>query len=338
MAERKERLIRILQLMEKTDEKTPMNSIQILQGLDEYTLGEIDRRAVYRDISMLQYCGYNIVSCKDKRKGWYMQSHAFEDWEIKIMMDAVQQAKCVSIKEANDIKKKLLKLTSNRGRSRFGHLIIPKTGNISNAVSLGNYIEIMLEAMYSKKKIEFQYTEINNDMKSVLRKEGRIYKLNLYTLYWSNNNYYLIGAHDKYNELTYYRLDRVINLRESEERMIAPEEKLGPNPDWYIQEYIEKTVNNFSGKEIKIELEYTPSQGINGIILDFIGKQVAVHHSKDGKCRVKFSKMESETLVGWLVEYSDEVKVVKPDILREKVIRKLEEGLKTYRQNEKIST
>ena len=317
--------------MEQTDEKTPMNSIQILHQLDEYTLGEIDRRAVYSDISMLQYCGYNIVSCKDKRKGWYMEKHAFDDWEIKIMMDAVQQAKCVSVKEANDIKNKLLKLTSNRGRSRFWHLIVPKTGNISNEASLGRYIEIMLEAMYSKKKIEFQYTEINNDMKPILRKEGNIYKLNLYTIYWSNNNYYLIGAHDKYTELTYYRLDRVINLKESEEKMILPEEKLGPNPELYIQDYIEKTVNNFSGKEIKIELEYIPSPGINGIILDLIGKQVSVQHMKDGRCRVRFSKMESETLVGWLVEYSDKVKVIKPDVLKKRVISKLEEGLKTYK-------
>ena len=59
--ERKEKLIRVLQLMESTDEKSPMNANQIVEKLDdEYTLGDIDRRSIYRDISMLQYCGYKI--------------------------------------------------------------------------------------------------------------------------------------------------------------------------------------------------------------------------------------------------------------------------------------
>ena len=67
-----------------------MNASQIVEKLDsEYNLGDVDRRSVYRDISMLQYCRYRISQCKDKRKGWYMEKHAFDDWEIKIMMDAV---------------------------------------------------------------------------------------------------------------------------------------------------------------------------------------------------------------------------------------------------------
>ena len=40
------------------------------------------------------------------------------------MMDAVQQARCVSETEAADIREKLLKLTSNRGRSRFSHMML----------------------------------------------------------------------------------------------------------------------------------------------------------------------------------------------------------------------
>ena len=197
--ERKEKLIRVLQLMETTDEKSPMNANQIVEKLDsEYTLRNVDRRSIYRDISMLQYCGYQITQCKDKRKGWYMEKHAFDDWEIKIMMDAVQQAKCVSVDETAAIRKKLLDLTSKRGRSRFSHLMRPVADNSEVNEAVGSYIETMLEAMFLHKKIEFQYTEITNDMEKVLRREGKIYRLNLYTIYWSSNNYYLIGAHDNH--------------------------------------------------------------------------------------------------------------------------------------------
>ena len=180
--ETKEKLIRVLQLMQTTDEKTPMNATQIVEKLStEYELEGVNRKSIYRDIALLQDCGYDIVQTEDKRSGWYMNTHAFADWQIKIMMDAVQQARCVSINEAMQIRENLLNLTSKRGRSRFSHLIMQHSGNVNAKENIGTYIETILEAIYQHRKIEFQYTEINDDMKKVLRREGKKYRLNLYT-------------------------------------------------------------------------------------------------------------------------------------------------------------
>ena len=69
----KEKLIRVLQILEETDEKSPMNATQILKYLEEeYQIEQVDRRSVYRDIKMLQFCGYEIYQCADKKMGWYM--------------------------------------------------------------------------------------------------------------------------------------------------------------------------------------------------------------------------------------------------------------------------
>ena len=175
------------------------------------------------------------------------------------MLDSVQQARCVSVHEANEIRNKLLNLTSQRGRSRFSHMIMPLPGNVRGVGQIGEYIEIMLEAMYLHKKIQFQYTEINNAMEKVLRKEGKMYQLNLYTIYWSDNNYYLIGSHDNHDGLTNYRLDRIENMSMSSEETIPAEEKIGVNPELVIQDYIKKSVNHFSGNTIRIEVEYKPA-------------------------------------------------------------------------------
>lgn len=134
---------------------------------------------------------------------------------------------------------------------------------------IGEYIEIMLEAMYLHKKIRFQYTEINNAMEKVLRKEGKMYQLNLYTIYWSDNNYYLIGSHDNHDGLTNYRLDRIENMSMSSEETIPAEEKIGVNPELVIQDYIKKSVNHFSGNTIRIEVEYKPEPITNAILYDF---------------------------------------------------------------------
>ena len=48
--ETKEKLIRVLQLMQTTDEKTPMNATQIVEKLStEYELEGVDRRCIYSD-------------------------------------------------------------------------------------------------------------------------------------------------------------------------------------------------------------------------------------------------------------------------------------------------
>ena len=56
--ERKEKLIRVLQILETTDKKTPINATSIVEKLEnEYNVGKVDRRSIYRDIAMLQSCG-----------------------------------------------------------------------------------------------------------------------------------------------------------------------------------------------------------------------------------------------------------------------------------------
>ncbi len=330
-AERKEKVIRVLQILQTTDKMTPVNSTHIVDKLEnEYVIGKTERQSIYRDIKTLQYCGYPIVQAKDKKKGWYMDKHAFDDWEIKVMMDAVQQARCVSVAEANKIREKLLGLTSKRGRSRFSHMMMPLSCNAEVDTKLGEYIEIMLEAMFMHKKIQFQYTEINDNMEKVLRREGKVYTLNLYTIYWSDNNYYLIGSHDNHEGLTNYRLDRVENLIMSEEDLIEAKEKIGKNPELYIQEYIEKSVNHFSGESIRIEVEYEPNQVTNAILYDFAGSSVKVRKQANGKCRAVFSKMNSVTLTGWFMQYANMFKVISPAKLRNELQVQLKEAVKRY--------
>lgn len=329
--ERKEKLIRVLQLLESTDKKTPMNATQIVDKLEnEYQIGKVDRRSIYRDVRLLQSCGYAIEQSKDKKMGWYMEKHAFEDWEIKIMMDAVQQARCVSVDEAKELRERLLALTSKRGRSRFSHMMMPIAGNVDVYEKIGHYIETMLEAMFMHKKIEFQYTEVNDELQKVLRREGKKYVLNLYEIYWSDNNYYLIGSHDNHDGLTNYRLDRIENLEMSEEYAIDAKEKIGINPELIIQKYIQESVNHFSGETIRIEVEYEPNQVTNAILYDFAGKNVKVKKFNNGKCIAIFSKMDSVTLTGWFMQYASMFKVVEPERLKDKIKTELKIAFNNY--------
>lgn len=205
------------------------------------------------------------------------------------------------------------------------------SGNVSTNTDIGIYIELMLEAMFMHKKIEFQYTEINEKMQKVLRKDGKYYNLNLYAIYWSDNNYYLIGSHDNHEGLTHYRLDRIQNLSMSNDYALDAKEKIGPNPEMYIQKYISESVNHFSGETIRIEVEYEPNQVTNAILYDFAGENVKVRKGNSGKNVATFSKMNSVTHTGWFMQYANMFKVLATESLKNSVINELKSAVKHYK-------
>ena len=332
MAETKEKLLRVLQILQKTDEKSPLNAGQIIEKLDsEYGLSGVDRHSIYQDVLVLENCGYAIKQSKDKRKGWYLAKHFFEDWELGILMDSVMQTKCITFEEAKSLRKRLLDTCSDRGKKRFRNLFSALPGvKAEEGQQMGAYIESMLEAMYTGKKIEFQYTELDEFMKPQLRKSGAYYSLNLYGIYWGGMTYYLVGMHDHHEDLTHYRLDRIRDLKISEEKAVPAEERLGKDAKTIIQKMIDRAVNHYSGEEICVVLEYYPGQAENAILYDFTGGKMHTQKMKDGRMRASFWKMNSVTLSGWLMQYASMYEVIEPVELRSEIIEELQKGIKAY--------
>lgn len=331
MAENKEKLIRVLQIMEKTDKNSPLNAAQISSKLaDEFDLPNVNRSSLYRDFTLLETCGYPIKQCENTRDGWYFEKHAFSDWQVKLMMDIVNQAKCISVEDAEQIHENLLGLVSEKSRSNFSHLISVSSANADDDDTYGEYIRILLDAMFQKKKILFQYSDLDKNLKKKLRKDGKEYELSLYTLYWANNTYYLIGSHDSHEGLTKYRLDRVVNPKISDKPMLNAAEKLGPNPETLIREYINHSVNGYSGNDIRIEIEMEPSDTARGILIDFIGKKNIKIFNKNGKEHASFKKMYTPTLKGFFMQYASMFTVVSPADLRNEIIEELNKALGCY--------
>lgn len=62
-----------------------MNATQILKYLEEeYQIEQVDRRSVYRDIKMLQFCGYEIYQCADKRWAGIWKNIYFRTGKLKL--------------------------------------------------------------------------------------------------------------------------------------------------------------------------------------------------------------------------------------------------------------
>ena len=242
MAESKLKLLRILQILQETDEKTPLTSPEICMKLELFGI-KAERKSVCRDINVLIDGGYKIKLSSDPRKGYYMNVHEFSDWELKIMMDAVLQAKCITKEDTSLLCEKLLDQTSERGRKRLKRIITVSNKNKSEDAYAKEYIETLIEAMFLETKVSFQYADRDKNMERLLRRDGYEYKVSPYTVVWQNETYYLICNIDKYNNLTHFRLDRMENLKIcSEEVSRNPAEFLGDNPGIKIQDHVDTSM------------------------------------------------------------------------------------------------
>ena len=91
----KEKLLYILERLKKTDEQHPVNTGDLIKYLDGKGI-TAERKSVARDVAALREAGYSIILCDELRKGYYMTDQLFEDYELKIIADAVSGAKSIT--------------------------------------------------------------------------------------------------------------------------------------------------------------------------------------------------------------------------------------------------
>jgi hypothetical protein len=111
----KEKLLYILDILKKTDEQHPVNTVEILRKLENKGL-VAERKSIARDISVLREAGYSIISCDELKKGFYMTDQPFEDYELKMLADAIAGAKFLTEQDTENLLEKLTQLATPTGR------------------------------------------------------------------------------------------------------------------------------------------------------------------------------------------------------------------------------
>ena len=88
-------LIRILQILEcYTDSEHPLKHEEIVKKLENDYGITVERKAIGRNISLLQEAGYDIETTK---KGSYLNSRLFEDSELRLLSDGVLASQHITV-------------------------------------------------------------------------------------------------------------------------------------------------------------------------------------------------------------------------------------------------
>lgn len=328
MANNKMKMIRILEILKESDEENPVNVTQIIDKLYMYGISA-KRKSIYDCIAVLKDNGYDINPCEDNKKGYYLGERQFEDWELKILIDSVWQTNCLNYNNCKSITDKIKSMASINGKKLLDSSTPVRKNRKNATINIQYTIDKILKAIHKKRKIKFQYTEIDFELKRKLRNEGLYYIINPYSLVLIDEKYYLICNYDKYNDLSFYRVDRITNLEILEDEPIKRvEEVVGANADLKINEFVDRSFYQYGGQEVYLTMRCCNK--MLDELFDKFGENLRISNVDEKNIEVTVKVLDGDGLYYWILQHED-LEVISPEYIRQEVKRKLENILKLYK-------
>ena len=298
--------------MEKTDDDYGVTVADIIDYLEEYGI-TAERKSIYSDIECLRDFGFDIVKTKvGKISLFSLVSREFTLEEIKLLIDAVQSSKFITLKKSRELIRKIEKLTSeNQAKELHRQVIVANRVKNSNEDIYRN-IDCINRAINNKKKIGFyynQWTVSRTGAKKVVkvrRHDGMRYLLTPKALTWDDENYYLI-AYDKEADLfKHFRVDKMEDISVEETR--ADSTKAVDKFD--LAMYTKQVFGMYGGETVSVKLRFDDS--LIGVVVDRFSDKVFIQPHNDGTFTMSAEVMLSPQFYGWLFSFGDKVRILSP--------------------------
>ena len=317
--------ILILEILKNySDDEHHLTQQEIIRKLkSDYGIDKIDRRTVRANIESLINIGYGIED--ESADGYYIYEREFEDVELRMLIDSVLFSKIIP----NSTAKKLIDKLKGFGNIYFDAKVshiksIPLINRTDNKSVLYN-VSAINDAIEQKQKITFRYNRYGTDFK--MHDKGKQYIMNPYQMVASNGYYYLLGNIDKYDDLAYYRIDKMSQVKILDER-IKPQKDVKGIEDYldipkYMAEHIYMLVGETVTGKIKTDISMMDS------LVDWFGKSFKIIEIKEEKMVISVECNEN-ALFYWALQYGPYVEVLEPESLRNILAEEINEMNKKY--------
>lgn len=332
-------------LKENTDADHTLTQKDIGDILKSKYLMTVDRKAIKRNLSELVSAGYLIEWDEIPRGGiegdsavWtnFYLNREFEDSELRLLIDSLLFSKHIPYSQCKTLIEKLEGLSNKYFKSKVKHISnLPE--NQPGNKQLFLIIEILDEAISKRKQVSFLYDEFGTDKKKhhKVNADGipRQYVVNPYQMVATNGRYYLIGNYDKYDDVSYYRLDRIseikpLNANAKDKKLVAGMEH-GLNLPAMMAEHLYM----FGGPSVRAK--FRAPAWLADQIIDWFGLEVEFERETLGQGKQiegsESTKQPSDdnVLVSvrvnenafffWALQYGMHVEVLDPKAIRNKI-------------------
>lgn len=294
-------------LLENTDETHSMTMPDIVSALKAYDI-TAERKSIYDDIEALRLYGMDIIGEKScKTYLYHIGSRDFELAELKLLVDSVQSSKFITAKKSNELIGKIERIASKYEAKQLQRQVFVAERIKTMNESIYYNVDIIHNAIANNVKIRFQYFQWNVDKKQELRHDGEYYLISPWALSWDNENYYLIGYDHKAGIIKHYRVDKMLNISETEEKREG--KQLFRQFDMAI--YAKKMFGMFDGKEQSVRIECMNS--FAGVMIDRFGKSVTMIKTDEEHFVVNVTVAVSRQFLSWIISLGDGVVITAPE-------------------------
>ena len=240
----KEKLLVLLEILSReSDEEHPLTLPALLEKLEREEI-TAERKSIYDDMDILRARGWDIVN--EHRKGYYLASRPFELAELKLLVDAVQSSRFISVSKSRSLIKKLEQLCSRWQAATLQRQVYVSGRDKTMNEAVLYTIDAIHAAIGANRVLSFRYFDYDVKKAKVFRKEGATYRVSPVGLLRSDERYYLVALQN--GEKRHYRVDRMADARVEETARDAACRAVDMNA------YTNRHFGMFSGAERQVRL------------------------------------------------------------------------------------
>ena len=306
-----------------------------------------DRKSIRRNLLNLMDCGYQIEYSESIRmtsnpktgepeesyiwSDFYLERD-FTDGELRLLIDSLLFSKHIPYSQCKELVEKLEGLSNMYFRSRIKHIARMPEDKADNKQLFWN-IELLDEAISRGRKISFQYLEYGTDKKQhrKVRPDGTVqeYIISPYQMAAKEGKYYLICNYDKYDDISNYRLDRIVDIKILDEPA-KPFETLkwanGRTLD--LATYMKEQPYMYSADNVRVKFRIC--RAMISDVIDLLGSDMRFFDEDESGVSVSVftNELAAEQFAR---NFAPDVIVLEPGELRKKMKNNLEKSLEIYK-------
>lgn len=308
------KILFVLELLKKTDELHPINSTQIIEELKKEGL-QAERKSIGHYIRILsEEMHYDIFLSDNKNLGWYMTSQEFEEYELKILVDAVNSAKFISAEKTKELRDKLLNQATKEGKRIIkSGMVMEDSLKLADA-QFAIKFDTVMRAIADRKQIRFQYQELGPNNKPLVKKNGEFYTITPYYLGVWGHEYFLVANTAPHNNVSFYRVEMMKNIEIADQKA-RPMSEIDELKDIgkkgrTFGDFIKENINLRNGTVKKIKLSGT--NAMQREVVKKFGKNISFRAQGTERFVATVDVVDSEGFYQWLAQFGNKMRIENP--------------------------
>lgn len=343
-------------LLQKSDESHAVRVseiIQYLKGIGIYA----ERRSIYSDIEQInitmlmaekdlfieeaveeleQYGDESrYIIYNPNKKGYYVRERRFEFDEIRLAAESIYASKFLTQRETDTLIDLICGFVSEHQAKQIKHDVLltdrVKTNNeytFRNVSTINAAMSRIIDGeKHNPEKISFKYLKytISDIKQQAERRQGARYFVSPYALLLNDGNYYLLAFDDKSQKIRTYRVDRMRDIRFTNQ----PREGAEAFRAIDIKSYTQRVFSMYSGKQERITIRFI--NPLLDTVIDRFGTSGVKYYKADDKhFNVVVNVEISDQFFGWICGFSNKAKIIDPLKVKEQFTEYIEKIKKLY--------